>query len=80
MMMAVAVRTSPTLTIGQPRPLFRLAGLQYGVSAPRYAVTADGKRLLMNAVDLRVDQGGTSPRPAINIVQNWLEELKRLVP
>jgi serine/threonine protein kinase/Tol biopolymer transport system component len=80
MMMAVPVRTTPTLTIGQPRPLFRLAGLQYGVSAPRYAVTADGKRLLMNAVDLRVDQGGTAPRPAINIVQNWHEELKRLVP
>lgn len=80
MIMALPVTTSPTLTIGQPQALFRLAGLQYGVSAPRYAVTADGKRLLMNAVDLRVDQGGTAPRPAINIVQNWLEELKRLVP
>ena len=80
MMMALPVTTSPALTIGQPRPLFRLAGLQYGVSAPRYAVTADGKRLLMNAIDLRVDQGGTAPRPAINIVQNWREELKRLVP
>jgi len=80
MIMALPVTTSPALTIGQPRPLFRLAGLQYGVSAPRYAVTADGKRLLMNAVDLRVDQGGTAPRPAINIVQNWHEELKRHVP
>jgi dipeptidyl aminopeptidase/acylaminoacyl peptidase len=80
MMMALPVTTSPALTVGQPRPLFRLAGMQYSTSAPRYAVTADGKRLLMNAGDLRVDQGGSAPRPAINIVQNWTEELKRLVP
>jgi serine/threonine-protein kinase len=80
MMMAVPVTTGPTLTIGRPVPLFRLAGMQYGTSAPRYAVTADGKRLLMNAGDLRVDQGGTAPRPAINIVQHWTDELKRLVP
>ena len=38
MMMAVRVSTTPTLTVGQPQELFRMAGLLYGVSAARYAV------------------------------------------
>ena len=79
-LMAVPISTSPVLTVGQPRPLFQLAGLLYGVSAARYAVTNDGKRFLMNAGDLRVDDGGSAPRPAIEVVLNWRSELERLVP
>jgi len=79
-LMAVPISTSPVLTVGQARPLFRLAGLLYGVSAARYDVTRDGKRFLMNAGDLRVDDGGSAPRPAIQVVLNWRSELERLVP
>ena len=78
--MAVPISTSPVLSVGQVRPLFHLAGLLYGVSAARYAVTRDGKRFLMNAGDLRVDEGGSAPRPAIQVVLNWRSELERLVP
>ena len=79
-LMAVPISTSPVLSVGQARPLLHLAGLLYGVSAARYAVTKDGKRFLMNAGDLRVDEGGSAPRPAIQVVLNWRRELERLVP
>ena len=67
-MMAVHVSTTPTLTLGQPQELFRMAGLLYGVSAARYAVSSDGKRFLMNAGEVRVDQGGAVPLPAVQVV------------
>jgi serine/threonine protein kinase/Tol biopolymer transport system component len=79
-LMAVPISTTPVLAVGQPRPLFQMAGLLYGVSAARYTVTRDGKRFLMNAGDLRVDDGGSAPRPAIQVVLNWRKELERLVP
>jgi eukaryotic-like serine/threonine-protein kinase len=78
--MVVPITTNPVLAVGQARPLFHLAGLVYGVSAARYTVTSDGKRFLMNAGDLRVDDGGSAPRPAIQVVLNWRQELERLVP
>jgi hypothetical protein len=76
----VPISTSPALAVGPARPLFYLAGLLYGVSAARYAVTSDGRRFLMNAGDLREDEGGSAPRPAIQVVLNWHRELERLVP
>jgi Tol biopolymer transport system component len=79
-LMAVPISTSPVLVVGQARPLFHLAGLIYAVSAARYDVTRDGKRFLMNAGELRVDDGGSAPRPAIQVVLNWRKELERLVP
>jgi Tol biopolymer transport system component len=79
-MVAVRVSTTPALTVGRPQELFRTAGLLYGVSAARYAVSSDGKRFLMSASELRVDQGGSAPRPAVQVVLNWREELQRLVP
>ena len=39
-----------------------------------YDVSADGKRFLM------VKQPANQAAPQIVVVQNWLEELKRLVP
>jgi hypothetical protein len=34
----------------------------------------------MNAGDLRVGEGGSAPRPAIQVVLNWRRDLERLVP
>ena len=66
-LMIVPISTSPVLSVGQARPLFHLAGLLYGVSAARYAVTKDGKRFLMNAGNVRVGEGGSAPRPGIQV-------------
>jgi serine/threonine-protein kinase len=44
-----------------------------------FAVTADGQRFLVT-VPVGGGTGGTAPRPRINVVLNWFEELKRLVP
>ena len=42
-----------------------------------YDVSADGQRFLM----LRADRGAEdADLPQINVVQNWFEELRRLVP
>jgi Tol biopolymer transport system component len=79
-MVAVRVSTTPALMVGRSQELFRTAGLLYGVSAARYAVSSDGKRFLMSASELRVDQGGSAPRPAVQVVLNWRQELQRLVP
>ena len=41
-----------------------------------YDVTADGQRFLM----IKEDPANNAASAQINIVQNWFEELKRLVP
>jgi Tol biopolymer transport system component len=75
-MMSVDVTTTgTTFTAQQPRLLFE--GRYDSVTPVRgYDVTPDGKRFLM-------PQRGERPEPPITqiaLVQNWLEELKRLVP
>ena len=58
---------------GEPRPLFEVSGFLTGRGySYTYAVAPDGQRFLMLK---NVDQD-----PQINIILNWFEELKRLVP
>jgi hypothetical protein len=74
-LMAVPVATVSSLTFGVPRILFQ--GQYQSVTAVRgYDVTPDGRRFLM------VQQKERPPIKATQmiLVQNWLEELKRLVP
>jgi len=75
--MAVSIQTQgQTLTAGSPKVLFEgryvnhsaPAGLQY------YDISPDGKRFLMLKEDTAQEQ------TPINVVLNWFEELKRLVP
>ena len=74
-MMVVSVQTEPTFNHGRPRVLFEGSyfsssispGLQY------YDISPDGQRFLM------IKEGGTGPSQ-INVVLNWFEELKRMVP
>jgi hypothetical protein len=71
----VPITTTPTFSAGTPRVLFegpfRIEGPLRG-----YDVTPDGQRFLMvrevPQQRVRVSQ--------MVLVQNWLEELKRLVP
>jgi serine/threonine-protein kinase len=72
-MMAVEITTQPTLVAGKPRMLFE--GYVFGVVNGSYDVSADGERFLM------LKEGEeTAPATQINVVLNWFDELKRLVP
>jgi hypothetical protein len=79
-MFAVSVTTEPTLEVGKPLELFQ--GPYYvsptGSPRPQYDVTADGQRFLM--LEPAPGTSGSVPRPRMVVVQNWTEELKRLVP
>ena len=66
--MAVSVRASEDLEIGQPQRVFQLPGLV------DFDVHPDGRRFVA------IQSGVSGQSQEINIVQNWTEELKRLVP
>src|SRR5262249_6973248 len=71
---AVEVRTQPAFSFGKPSPLQIDGIMQRGL--PRsYDITPDGKQFL---VVLPASQAGTNSQPLqINVVLNWLEELKQ---
>ena len=74
-MMVVSVETEPSFTPGKPRLLFN-GQFQFEPSdfaSPNYDVSPDGQRFLM----IKAAEEGANQ---INVVQNWFEELKRLVP
>jgi serine/threonine-protein kinase len=75
-MMVVDVTAGADLELGAPRELFEepyeLTDLRY----PNYDVDLDGERFLM----VKAVSAGSGPQREIIIVQNWFEELKRLVP
>ena len=71
-MMVVDVATSPDLTLSQPRVLFEQRYSFVSQTIPNYDVSADGQRFVMIKDD--------SASGRLNIVLNWFEELKRLVP
>ena len=75
-MMAVPVTMQPTFSVGKPMMLFKgdYLASPFPATGVTYDVTGDGQRFLMvkdapQASDIR-----------INVVVNWFEELKRLVP
>jgi Tol biopolymer transport system component len=77
-LMSVPVERGTTWAAGTPTkvidvPYYRGGG---GNDSRMYDVSPDGKRFLMIKQDVSSDQ----PAPRIVVVQNWLEELKRLVP
>jgi hypothetical protein len=74
-MMAAEVATQPTFQAATSRLLFQ--GPYEGTTtiSPEYDVTADDQRFLM------VQRSEQQFRPTdFNVVLNWTEELKRLVP
>lgn len=68
-LMAVTVETEPTFSAGDPKALFEMD------SHLAYDAASDGQRFI-------VIKEGASPAWAseLIVVQNWFEELKRLVP
>ena len=78
-MMAVEVRLGSVFEVGTPRVLWEGMSARYpgGTGGRTYDVTPDGRRFLM--IQQR-DPVSPPPITHVRLVQNWLEELKRLVP
>jgi hypothetical protein len=77
--MAVPVTFEPTFTSGgRPRKLFRFAGVyRMSGTATAYDIFPDGKRFIMVS---EPEEATATRRQQINVVLNWFEELRRLVP
>ena len=73
-MMAVDIITQPGFSAGKPRMLFEGPYLSLQTTIPSYDVSPDGQRFLM----LKGEQSQAITQ--INVVQNWFEELKQIVP
>ena len=74
-MMAVDISTRPTLTAGTPRVLFEGRSERSPNFVTAYDVSADGRRFL------KVRRAVAEQTAAqVNVVVNWLEELKARVP
>jgi Tol biopolymer transport system component len=74
--MTVDVTPGPTLGLGRPRMLFEHATFMNAEPAPTpngadFAVSADGKRLLLNVLDEK------APQSPITVVVNWMAGLKK---
>jgi Tol biopolymer transport system component len=75
-MMAVDITMQPSFAAGKPQLLFEA---RYELSPGTFAyydVSPDGQRFLM----LKPNEVGEAAPTQINVVLNWFEELKRLVP
>ena len=74
-MMVVSVQTDPTFNAARPRVLFEGSYLSTAISLgfQYYDISPDGQRFLM------IKDAGAG-HTQINVVLNWFEELKRLVP
>ena len=72
-MMVVDITTEPTFRAGAPRLLFEGNFELSSGTLPFYDISPDGQRFVM----IKLEQ---QERAQINVVQNWFEELKRLVP
>jgi hypothetical protein len=82
MMMVVQVKTSPALSVGPPKELFRGSGTPAGSPRATYDVTPDGQRFIMSGsrVASNLIRDAAAARPKINVVLNWVEELKQRIP
>jgi serine/threonine-protein kinase len=72
-MMAVPINPGSTFSAGTPRPLFEGPYLP-PLASRTFDISRDGQRFLMIKENVAV-----TPRELV-VVQNWTEELKRLVP
>ena len=73
-LMTVPVQTGSSFTPGTPEVIFE--GDYFTGASRSYDVTPDGQRFLM----IKANVGGEGPSSRVILVQNWFEELRRLVP
>ena len=72
----VDVQTESGFSASKPRLLFKLPGAGMGMPIRTWDISPDGRRFLMTKYEERKSQ----PLTEMILVQNWFEELKRLVP
>ena len=77
-MMRVPVEAEPTFRAGTPELLFDTQ-YYFGNATPTYDLAPSG-RFLMVKDPAPTDDAGASTQPQIVLVENWFEELERLVP
>ena len=79
-MMVVTVTTELTLRVSRPEVLFEG---RYGLGPQgglNYDVSSDGQRFLMISAGQDTDPDSGPTDTSLTLVENWFEELKRLVP
>ena len=76
-MFTVAVQTGPTLVAGRTQVLFESVMGALGGGSRRYDVDRDDRFFIIRNAQ---EESGPSSALNINLVQNWFEELNRLVP
>jgi len=74
-MMVVDIKTAPIFTGGSPVVLFS-GRYTSGLPVANYDISPDGQRFLM----IKAAEEEEGQQGQINVVVNWFEELKRLVP
>ncbi len=79
-MMVVAVSTEPTLRVSRADVLFEGRDAQGPGVSLNYDVSADGQRFLMISEEQDGDAEAAPTNATLILVENWFEELKRLVP
>ena len=75
-MIAVSVQIAPSFEVVDRELLFDQQFYVGNAVRTHYDITPDGQRFLMIGVGDTGEEGG----PRINVILNWFEELKRLVP
>jgi serine/threonine-protein kinase len=75
--LAVPVQSGTMLIAGRPQVLFEFAMLSIQGEVRPYDIAPDGRFLIIGSG--QADSGSGTPSNMI-VVQNWFEELKRLVP
>jgi hypothetical protein len=76
-MFAVPVQSGTTLVAGRPRVLFEFELFAPGIGNRPYDLAPDGRFLIIRSGEAEAGRGTASN---LILVQNWHEELKRLVP
>ena len=75
----VDVQTQPAFSFGKPVPL-PITGVIQDAGMPRnYDITPDGKQFIA-VLNGEEDQSSSQSPGQVNVVLNWLEELKQKVP
>jgi hypothetical protein len=75
-MWAVDVQTEPSFSVGKLRLLFEKSGLSRSAQIRGYDISLDDQCFLM----VRLEEREPRPVREMILIQNWFEEIKRLVP
>ena len=76
-LLAVAIQSGTTLVAGRPQVLFELPMIENAGGVRGFDLMADGRFVIVRSAQ---PDASLAVPPQINVVQNWTEELKRLVP